>query len=112
MTLHEALKSGKRIKRTWQTVWQTPPINDQRTYWSTEEILANDWEVEEKVEEVTKTVKNWSIVRRDVHTGICYYSNDLHVSGDIDLGDAELSKKIVNSKIKDVIVTIKYIEKE
>ncbi len=48
MTLQEALKSGKKIKRSIHTLFSTPS-----TYYSPEEVLATDWETE--VEQVLLT---------------------------------------------------------
>lgn len=49
MTLQEALKSDKKIKRSIHTLFSTPSA-----YYSPEEILATDWETEVEQVLITK----------------------------------------------------------
>jgi hypothetical protein len=50
MRFNEALESGKRFKRTCSPVWRDPPSTHPHSvdWFSTTEILAADWEVEEE----------------------------------------------------------------
>lgn len=55
MTLIEALKSGKKIRRHSREIWiDLNHFNVES--WSTESVLANDWEIEP---EEKKKVKRW-----------------------------------------------------
>lgn len=56
MTIIEALRSGKRFKREHEKVWSYPtaPMSDGRFYFSKENILAEDWMIEDDVITLTK----------------------------------------------------------
>jgi hypothetical protein len=53
LNLIEALKSGKRIRRTSWTTRDYYPIDDGRVNLPIEAIIANDWEVEEPSATIT-----------------------------------------------------------
>ena len=52
MTLQEAIKSGKRFKRPFDAAWIEPVTG---YYLEGEDILADDWEIEEQKVEITKS---------------------------------------------------------
>lgn len=73
MNLHEALKTGKNIRRTGRSTWSAPHGNSYITdplqgHWMApdfyldrvgvdkEDLLAEDWEVQEKEVKITRTL--------------------------------------------------------
>jgi len=54
MTLHEAILTGKRFKRENDPCWYKLMEGTQCYFFSRADILATDWEVEEKKVTLTK----------------------------------------------------------
>lgn len=57
MNIIEAIKSGNKCKRRcWKKQWIGPGINDQRgAYLTIEDLLADDWEVKETTNTITRS---------------------------------------------------------
>jgi len=79
MTIQEAIKSGKNFKRPIYREWKSPRVAN---WFCEEDILATDWEVEEKNITVTKEKLN-SVYRE--YFGFCQNSKS-------DFGDFMMKK--------------------
>lgn len=75
MTLIEALKSGKRIKRKQHISY----CETGDAQWSANEVLATDWEIEEPKVTISRSdlARAWDIIARN--TGAASLSKDNHM---------------------------------
>lgn len=69
MTIQEAINSGKPIRRKSDKFWIDYNFH-QRFYINVEEILADDWEIEEEKIEITRSQLNAALGSYVFHASI------------------------------------------